>query len=74
MSKYIPHKAVEREFVQHLKRVQHGLKTGFYVKYPDVEKGPHIIKAKELARIQARELVNAIKTTTPNQEATSESK
>lgn len=44
MSMYIPWSAVERELQQQLKRRLHGLKTGFYVRFPDADKGPLVFK------------------------------
>jgi len=48
MSKFIPPSAVMREAVAHIKRKVSGLKSGHYVKFPDPEKGPHIVLAKKL--------------------------
>lgn len=45
MSKYIPQAAVQREYLAQLQRRAHGLKTGFYIRYPDPESGPFVIKA-----------------------------
>lgn len=44
MSKYIPRTAVERETMQQIRRRAHGLKTGDYVRFPDSEKGPFVLK------------------------------
>lgn len=53
MSKYIPANFVNQEiFMQH-KRREYGLQTGEYVKYPDAEKGPYIIKASLAERLRA---------------------
>lgn len=58
MSKYIPWAAVAREYNQQLLRIQHGLKTGFYVKYPDPDKGPHIIKKSRLDILTPEQLAS----------------
>lgn len=56
MSKYIPARFVNQEiFMQH-KRREHGLKTGAYVKYPDAEKGPYIVKAALAAKLREAKL------------------
>lgn len=56
MSKYIPWPAVQRELNQQLVRIQHGLKTGFYVRYPDPDKGPHIIRKARLDALTPEQL------------------
>lgn len=55
MSKYIPHASVTREFYQQIKRKLHGLKTGEYVKYPDAEKGPFVLRADKALELQAQQ-------------------
>ena len=51
MSQYMPRRIVEREQLAQLKRRTEGLKSGFYVKYPDKEKGPYIIRAALAAQL-----------------------
>jgi hypothetical protein len=51
MGRYLPYKALLRESNQQAKRLAHGLKTGFYVKYPDPEKGPHVVRASKLPEL-----------------------
>ncbi len=48
MSKYLPRKVVEMEAFMQIVRRRNGLKDGSYVRYPDAEKGPYIIKASHL--------------------------
>jgi hypothetical protein len=59
MSRYMPARIVNRELnMQDLRRAK-GLESGFYVKYPDAEKGPYILKASVVAQIRAIELETA---------------
>lgn len=51
MSKYLPYKALQRESNQQAKRLANGLKTGFYVRYPDPVKGPHVVRASKLPEL-----------------------
>lgn len=48
MSRYLPPKVVELESYMQVVRRRNGLKDGSYVRYPDAEKGPYIIKASHL--------------------------
>lgn len=52
MSKFIPYASVYREWTQQQKRLDHGLKTGTHVRYPDPNTGPFILR-KEVAERQA---------------------
>lgn len=53
MSKYISHDRVVAESYMQMKRRQHGLKTGEYVRFPDAVAGPFIIKSSILAKAEA---------------------
>ena len=53
MSRYMPYSVVLREYMAQQVRREYGLKSGFYVKYPDREKGPYVIKASQEAHIMA---------------------
>lgn len=48
MSKYLPQKAQQHEFNMQLKRREHGLKVGTYVRFPDAEKGPFVLLASKV--------------------------
>lgn len=61
MSRYIPRRAVEAEQFMQVVRRQNGLKDGSYVRYPDAEKGPYIIKANKLEQSQHAEVLALMK-------------
>jgi hypothetical protein len=56
MSKYMPPEVVQREHNAQQVRRAKGLKTGFYVRFPDPEKGPFTLTAKRLAQCTDEEL------------------
>lgn len=51
MSKYFPHKVLVKEHEQQLKRKNHGLKTGFYMLFPDPKLGPMVVQPHKAAQL-----------------------
>jgi hypothetical protein len=62
MSRYIPRTAIERESTMQVLRRANGLKTGDYVRYPDADKGPYVIKKSKLENPLFAEALAFIKT------------
>lgn len=52
MSKYLPRRVLIAEAEAQIERRRHGLKTGFYVKFPDPEHGPAIVKAADAEKLK----------------------
>lgn len=61
MSKYLPHAAVVREQMQHLRRLNYGLKVGTHVRYPDADKGPYILKKSVVEKMQIEQAASIVK-------------